>query len=90
MNNEGITETTPEIQQTDSDNNTQEGVDSTLIEPITNTYEQIKDLCNQLSNQSKPFSNQANALLTEATALYDEAQRLTPRYRPSKSNTPQE
>ncbi|KKP92571.1 MAG: hypothetical protein UR96_C0010G0039, partial [candidate division WS6 bacterium GW2011_GWC1_36_11] len=37
--------------------NTQEEVETTLIEPIANTYEQIQALCNQLSNQSKPFSN---------------------------------
>jgi len=77
-----------EPQQIDSEN-TQGEIDTTLIKPIANTYEQIQALCNQLSNQSKPFSNQANALLTEATALYDEAQRLTPNYKPPKNNTPQ-
>jgi hypothetical protein len=77
------------LQQTDSEN-THTDIDSTLVDSIGDKYQQMLAICNDLSEGSKTLPSQATQLLDQATALYDEAQRLTPKYRAPKSNTPQE
>lgn len=85
MNTEDLTET-PHIDPKD----TQIDVDSTLIKPITNTYEQIQALSNEISSQSKITANQTKELLTQAQSLYNEALVLVSKYKSPKSDIPQE